>query len=80
MKIWKTGDEVQITMGGRTVVGRVLLASPNGRALALSFEAMLGPEGGGAYVGMMPVLEEDGVFRDLVTRSEVVLSEVEKGG
>ncbi len=66
--IFKTGDAVSITHEGRTVKGSVLFASGNGVSLALSFEAILG-----GYVGMMPILMEDGVFRDLVKGQPVHL-------
>jgi hypothetical protein len=67
-KIWKTGDSLMVSFKGRRVLGQVKLASENGRSLMLEFDAMLG-----GYVGMMPVLEEDGVFRDLITKSVVTL-------
>lgn len=47
--IWKKGQHVQITMGGRTVLGVVELVSPNGKSLALTFEAILC-----GYAGMIP--------------------------
>lgn len=67
-RIWKTGERVRITFAGRTVVGHVVLASPNGRSLFLKFEAILG-----GHVGGMPALEDDGVFRSLITHEEVKL-------
>lgn len=70
MRVWKTGERVEIGFAAKTVIGKVLLASSNGRSLMLEFDAMLG-----GYAGMMPVLEEGGQFRDLITRSIVVLSE-----
>lgn len=58
----KTGDTVRITYDGRTVGGRVRLASPNGRSLMLEFEAILG-----GFVGMLPALMDDsGAYRDLI--------------
>ena len=46
-------------------------AIANGRSLMLEFEAVVG-----GYVGAMPVLEEEnGAFRDLMTRSLVFLSD-----
>lgn len=71
MTIWKTGDRVRITYGQLTVLGTVLLASTNGRSLFLSFEALLG-----GYVGQMPILmDEDGVFRDLINSQPVRLEQ-----
>ena len=64
---FRTGDAVAIGYEGRTVRGVVKLASPNGRSLMLEFDAMLG-----GFVGMMPVLLDDaGVYRDLVERQPV---------
>lgn len=51
---FKTGDRVKITCEGRTVDGVILLASENGKSLALSFEAILA-----GHVGMMPVSRAD---------------------
>lgn len=67
MRPVRTGDAVTIGYGGRTVRGIVKLASPNARSLMLEFDAMLG-----GFVGMMPVLMDDaGVYRDLVERQPV---------
>jgi len=67
-RIWKTGESLRIVFQDSTVEGYVVLASTNGRSLMLGFETILG-----GYAGMMPVLEEQGVFRDLITRSTVTL-------
>lgn len=56
------GDRVRITFGRRTVDGIIEIASPNGRSLFLTFDAVLG-----GFLGGLPVLEEDGVYRDLIT-------------
>lgn len=67
--IFHTGDPVTIGCQGRTVQGVVELASPNGKSLMLSFEAMLA-----GHVGMMPVLlEDDGVFRSIISGIAVEL-------
>lgn len=59
---WKTGDQVIIECNGRTVSGKVLLASQNSVSLMLEFEAILA-----SHVGMMPVLRDDaGVYRSVV--------------
>jgi hypothetical protein len=62
--------------GADTVEATVLLASENGRSLMLSFEAMIGSPGAGAYVGMMPILweEERGEFTDLIQARPVKIS------
>jgi hypothetical protein len=55
----KTGDKLRLTCDGRTVAGWVIMASPNGRSLAVGFEAILL-----GHVGMMPLLQDDdGVYR-----------------
>ena len=65
---WKTGDKVRITYGEQTTEGNILLASENGRALMLAFEAVLG-----GYAGHMPVRYERGTFRDLIQQREVLI-------
>jgi hypothetical protein len=62
----RTGDSVRVTFEGRTVDATVALASDDGHALALTFDALLG-----GYAGKMPVLWEDGTFYDLLTRQVV---------
>lgn len=68
--IFRTGEECRITYGGRNEPAKVLLGSPNGKSLMLSFDAMLG-----GYVGMMPVTwhDEPGEFRDLICNLPVQL-------
>ena len=67
---FRTGERVRVTFRFRTVEAVVLLASQNGRSLALGFEAILG-----GYVGMMPVLDPlgSGAFVDLVNNEPVVI-------
>jgi hypothetical protein len=63
----KTGDKLRLTCDGRTVAGWVIMASPNGRSLAVGFEAILL-----GHVGVMPLLQEDdGVYRALIGGEEV---------
>jgi len=63
MDHYKTGDRVLLTIDKVENPATVLLASANGRSLALGFEAMIG-----GYVGMMPVFwsEELSEFVDLI--------------
>ena len=72
MRVWKAGEVVQITCNGRTVPGTVSLASANGWALMLEFEAILA-----GHVAMMQVLwdEEAGVFLSVVGNIAVTLRE-----
>lgn len=60
------GERVRITFDKRTVDGFIEIASPNGRSLFLRFDAVLG-----GYLGGLPVLEEEGVYRDLITHQVV---------
>jgi len=69
----KAGDRVRITYRGRSVVGKVILASANGASLALEFEAFLG-----GYAGMIPVMRDgDGIYRDLIASEPVQLDLVQ---
>jgi hypothetical protein len=46
---------------GRTVMGLIELASPNGKSLFLSYVGFLG-----GYLGGMPVLQgDDGIYRSV---------------
>lgn len=67
--IFRKGDSVKVTAGGRTVRAHVILASGNGRSLMLDFDAMLSPDSElGGYIGMMPLLwsAEHARFEDLI--------------
>jgi hypothetical protein len=56
------GDVVLANNGERTIEARVTIASPNGRSLVIVWaDGMLG-----GYVGMMPVLYDDGEYRGLI--------------
>jgi hypothetical protein len=68
------GEKVWIGCDDRTVEGTVLLASGNGRSLVLGFEAILD-----GYVGMMPVLEEDGVYRNIATGQAIAIAKRTEG-
>jgi hypothetical protein len=68
LPLFKTGDHVGLTFESRTVKAKVVLASPNGKSLMLSFDALLG-----GYVGQMPVIWVDGGFRDLITSQLVTI-------
>ena len=76
-RIWKTGDKVRVKHEGREVDGEVMLSSGNGRALVLSFEAILG-----GHVGTMPVLwleslgAEGGFASQLVSAKKVTVPSV----
>lgn len=64
MRVWKTGESLTISCAGLAVDGQVMLASPNGKSLAIVFEAVLDD-----CVAMMPVLwvDEDQAFKNLAT-------------
>lgn len=77
MKIWKTGEPCKIKVGGKTVVGRVELASPCGKSLFLTWDDNAIWVLGGMYGGGMPVMaDDDGDFRDLVTETVIELEPV----
>jgi hypothetical protein len=77
MRVWKTGESLQITCEGRTVPGTVRLASGNGWSLMLEFEAVLA-----GHVAMMPVLWDDRLqaFASVMTGVAVELGETEEEG
>lgn len=65
------GDWVQVIFAGRTVDAVILLASDNGVSLMLYFDALLG-----GYLGQMPVLWEDGEYRDLLLKQPVEIKTI----
>ncbi len=73
-RVWKRGERVAITYLGRTVTGRIEVASESGISLMLAFEALLG-----AFAGHMPVSwhEAPGEFRDIILGVTVELAEGE---
>jgi len=80
MKIWKTGEPCKIKVADKTIVGRVELASGNGKSLFLTWEDGAIWVLGGMYGGGMPVMaDDDGDFRDLATGTVVELTEPADG-
>jgi hypothetical protein len=76
-RIWKTGELCLIKCGGRTVEGRIELASTNGVSLFLCFDAILDPGGSqGGYAGGMAIMWNGRDFQDLAGRGIVELGEV----
>lgn len=69
MTVYRPGDLVQITAGGRTVDGEVVIASPCGKSLMVQFEAILS-----GHVGAMPLLAEGEGFVSVVTGEPVALT------
>lgn len=47
-------DDIEVTCEGRTVEGKVILASPNSISLMIGFEAVFG-----GHLGMMPITMRD---------------------
>lgn len=70
---FQTGDRVQITFNGQTVMGEVLLASANGLSLTLVFEQYLG-----GYMNLMPVLWLNNTFVDLLLAEPVGISPMQQ--
>lgn len=66
----QAGDPIYLCYEGTETYGSVLLASTNSKSLMLKFEAILG-----GYVGMMPVLWNDGTseYLDLIQGQPVVI-------
>ena len=75
----KRGDFVRVEHLGEHRRALVLLASPNGRSLALAIGAVLDEAAGTAsYEGSLAVLlDDDGVYRELFS-GEPVTIEVEQ--
>lgn len=68
--LFAEGDAITISAEGRTLQGRIIMASPNGKSLVIGFDAMIG-----GYVGMMPVSHEDGDrYRDLINDHEILIA------
>lgn len=74
LRVWNTGDAVMVEFEGRTLRASVLLASHNGRSLALQFDGLVG-----GYAGMMPAMWNDArrTFVDIMELRPVVVRAVE---
>lgn len=57
-RIWKAGEDCEISGGGNKTLAVVILASPNGESLAVSFDGFFHPGGAkiGGYLEMMPLV------------------------
>jgi hypothetical protein len=74
MTQFRKGDRVQISCEGRTIDGEVILASGNGRSLAIAYEGILA-----GFVALMPVIQDrDGNYAAL-SRTPVELKKIERG-
>lgn len=71
-RVWKQGERVVITYGGRTVSGRVERASESGTAVMLAFQALLG-----GFAGHMPALWNPrlGEYQDIIVGGLVELAD-----
>jgi hypothetical protein len=76
--MFKRGDFVYVTVDqGLTVTAMVVLASTNGRSLAVSFDGAL-PVGDGFALGFLPILQgEDGVYRSLIGNNAVTITRIQ---
>lgn len=72
--LYRTGDRVRVAYNGQTVDASVMLASANGRSLMLAFDGVLRDLQGGYFVGKVPLLYEDGAYRDLVNNETFTLT------
>jgi len=68
------GDIVQATYEDRIIRARVMIASPNGRALVIAWDdGMMG-----GHVGMMPVFQlETGEYYSLIENKPIALVRVD---
>ena len=70
---FKTGDTVQATSEGRTVTARVIMASPNGKSLAIQWDdGMLA-----GHCGLMPIYQNDNGHYFSLFDHPVTLAKVE---
>jgi hypothetical protein len=71
---YKRGKFVQVDYHGQSVKAMILLVSPNGRSLMLGFSGALRTPSGGMMVSNIPLLmDDDGVYRDLVENAPATL-------
>lgn len=70
---FKKGDEVTITLEGRSIDAVIVLASANGISLAVGFDGFLG-----GYVQFMPLLydQNEKAYVDLVQKRTVKLTRI----
>lgn len=66
MRIWKPGEKCRATCQGSSVVATVVLASSNGRSLAIEFDAILA-----GYAGLMLLLWKGDGFSVIAGPEEV---------
>lgn len=71
------GDFVTLAIDTWTRPAMVGLASPNGVSLIVLFDGAA-PIAGGFAVGMLALLQEDGVYRDLMSRTPVHVTRAPK--
>jgi hypothetical protein len=72
---FKRGQFVQVAYNGQTIEAMVLLASENSQSLMLVFAGAVRTPSGGMMLGQMPLLmDDDGVYRDLVENQPASLT------
>ena len=72
MKQLARGDFVRLTFGKSSIDAMVMIVSPNGRSVMFGFDGSLRTPSGGAVFGSLPALmDEAGVYRDLVENAVV---------
>ncbi len=72
----KKGDSVNLVCEGRRVAAQVVMASPNQKSLAVTFEAILA-----GHVGMMPLSREgdSGPYHSFINGVEVIVEPANHG-
>lgn len=71
----RRGDFVWMESGPLRMKAMVALASENEDSLMLMFDGLFN-----GYAGWMPVLREDGVYRDLINLKPVTIEKIERPG
>lgn len=71
------GQFVQVEYNGQKVDAMILLASGNSKSLMLAFADALRTPSGGMLLGQIPLLmDDDGVYRDLVENAPAILTPI----
>lgn len=72
---YTTGQRVTLAYHGQTIEATIALASGNGRSLMLMYDGAMMTPSGGMLLKMMPLLMDDaGVYRDLVENAPATLA------
>jgi hypothetical protein len=72
----RVGDTVRVSAHGTTKEAVVVVASQNGRSIAVEFDGgLFWPSAAGAYVGFMPLLQQDdGTWIELINQTPITVT------